>query len=126
MPNWCQNRVTFTGDADQIKEIRELFTNEEPFNTIIPQPADEDLPKAEDSLSLPDWYMWRVNTWGTKWDIDSSETHFAIDENNFLQIEFFTAWSPAVGICEKLREKYEDVDIIWFYDEPGMCDAGYI
>jgi hypothetical protein len=126
MPNWCQNRVTFTGDADQIKEIRELFTNEEPFNTIIPQPADEDLPKAEDSLSLPDWYMWRVNTWGTKWDIDSSETHFAIDENNFLQIEFFTAWSPAVGICERLREKYEDVDIIWFYDEPGMCDAGYI
>lgn len=126
MPNWCQNRVTFSGDAEQIKEIRELFMNDAPFEKILPQPADEDSPKAESSLSVPDWYIWRVNNWGTKWDISAQDVSFDQDDEDYLQIEFDTAWAPADGICNRLREKYEKVDIIWFYDEPGMQDAGYI
>ena len=114
MANWCQNRVTFSGDAEQIKEIRELFTNDEPFQKILPLPDVED------------WYSWRTDNWGTKWDIKAEDVSFDADDENYLQIEFDTAWAPAEGICYKLREKYKEIDIIWFYDEPGMQLAGYL
>lgn len=123
MPNWCQNRVTFSGDENQIDEIRNLFSNENPFQVMIPQPPEEELSGTENT---PGWYSWRLNNWGTKWDIDPNEVSFEADDANYLQIEFCTAWSPADGICKFLRDKYEDVDVIWFYDEPGMQDAGYI
>lgn len=124
MPNWCQNRVTFSGDEKQIDEIRNLFSSETPFQNIIPQPPEEELPISNEFT--PGWYSWRLANWGTKWDISQDDVSFVDDQSGFLQIEFFTAWAPADGVCNYLREKYENVDITWFYDEPGMCDAGYI
>jgi len=124
MPNWCENRVSITAEPDQIKEIKELFSQDHPFEKLIPQPSEEDLPQGNDSL--PGWYSWRVNHWGTKWDIDAADVSFTEEHDDYLQIEFMTAWAPPCGICEKLREKYEDASITWFYDEPGIQDAGYI
>ena len=124
MPNWCENRVSISADANQIKEIKELFSQDNPFNTLIPQPPEEELPQFDNVT--PGGYSWRVNHWGTKWDISAQDVSFDQDDEDYLQIEFDTAWAPADGICNKLREKYENVDIIWFYDEPGIQDAGYI
>jgi hypothetical protein len=124
MPNWCENRVSISAEADQIKEIKELFSQDNPFGKILPQPSEEDLPQGNDFL--PGWYSWRVNNWGTKWDIEAADVSFTEDEDEYLQMFFMTAWAPPNGICEKLREMYEDASITWFYDEPGIQDAGYI
>lgn len=124
MPNWCENRVQISADAEQIKEIKELFSQDNPFNTLIPQPPEEELPQVDNFT--PGWYSWRVNNWGTKWDIDAADVSFVEDQDEYLRIEFMTAWAPPTGICEKLREMYEDASISWFYDEPGIQDAGYI
>lgn len=124
MPNWCENRVSISGNANQIKKIKELFSQDHPFDKIFPQPPEEELPQG-DSIT-PGWYSWRVNNWGTKWDIDANDVYFQEDETEYIQMQFMTAWAPPSGICEKLREQYEDLSITWFYDEPGICDAGYI
>ena len=69
------------------------------------------------------WYNWRVANWGTKWDCYD----LTIDEDEQeLNLQFNTAWSPPEEICRALKEKFEDADIQWFYDEPGMEFAGYL
>ena len=70
------------------------------------------------------WYNWRVANWGTKWDC--YDLTIDQDDEQELNLEFNTAWSPPEEICYALKEKFEDADIQWFYDEPGMEFAGYL
>ena len=48
------------------------------------------------------------------------------EECGYATFEFMTAWAPADGIFNVIREKYPDVGISWFYDEPGCELAGYL
>ena len=70
------------------------------------------------------WYDWRVQNWDTKWD--AYDVEITDDDPECLEVEFNTAWSPPEAICNELREKYPDVSISWFYDEPGCELAGYL
>ena len=70
------------------------------------------------------WYNWRVANWGTKWDC--YDLTIDQDDEQELNLQFNTAWSPPEEICHALKEKFEDADIQWFYDEPGMEFAGYL
>ncbi len=62
-----------------------------------------------------DWYGWRVNNWGTKWN--SYEGGFCGDN----QIMFCTAWSRPEEIIQKLAEMYPDVHIehLWADEDYG-------
>ena len=71
------------------------------------------------------WYDWRLKHWDTKWDCYDLE----IDEDDLphgFEVSFNTAWSPPEGICRAMRKQYPDIDISWFYDEPGEAIAGYL
>ena len=149
MPNWCHNRVSFYSDNEtQLKEVYDIFDNDEPFQHIVPAPDWKTTPNDKGELPVkrehknpdckvvyttydfPDgenddrWYSWNINNWGTKWEIDKGSCDH-LDECSF-ECEFETAWSPAEGIFYALREKFPDVDCTWFYDEPGMMVAGYL
>ena len=150
MPNWCDNRVTIssnTEDDSQFQELVAKFQVERPFNEIYPMPdfktipnKDGELPVAEEiknpngevittTYNFPNgknddrWYHWCIDNWGTKWDVNISEGD--IDEG-YAEFEFQTAWSPASGIFDKIKDDYPNVDISWFYDEPGCELAGYL
>ena len=150
MPNWCDNRVTIssnTEDDSQFKELVAKFQVERPFNEIYPMPdfktipnKDGELPKKEeikndkgeivcetynfsDGKNDDRWYHWCIDNWGTKWDIDLAAADV---EEDYAEFGFQTAWAPASGIFDKIREDYPDVAISWFYDEPGMEIAGYL
>ena len=150
MPNWCNNRVTIssnTEDDSQFKELVAKFQVERPFNEIFPQPDWKTIPNEKGQLpvkeeitnkdgqlititsNFPDgknddrWYHWCIDNWGTKWDVNISEGD--VDES-YAEFEFETAWAPASGIFDKIKEDYPDVAISWFYDEPGMEIAGYL
>ena len=148
MPNWCHNRVSFYSDnEEQLKELYDIFSKDNPFQRIKPAPdwkntpnENGDLPIKKEhrnqngdliwtSYDFPDgknddrWYDWNVNNWGTKWDVETHCDEF--DQNNF-ECEFETAWSPAEGIYYEIVDKYPDVDVTWFYDEPGCMVAGYL
>ena len=70
------------------------------------------------------WYDWRVNNWDTKWD--AYDVVVTDDDPDSLEVEFNTAWSPPEAICHAIREQYPDIDVQWFYDEPGCEIAGYL
>jgi len=149
MPNWCQNRVSFYSDNEtQLKEVYDIFDNDEPFQHIVPAPDWKTTPNDKGELPVlremkdtegrvihttydfPDgknddrWYDWNIINWGTKWEIDKGSCDH-LDENSF-ECEFETAWSPPEGIFYALRQLFPDVDVTWFYDEPGMMVAGYL
>ena len=71
------------------------------------------------------WYDWRREHWDTKWDCyDLGMCDHDLPHG--FEVEFNTAWAPPEGICTAMREQYPDVDISWFYDEPGAAIAGYL
>ena len=125
MPNWCSNEVTMFGDAEVIKEIVELMntvnkdnpdeSNAFDFNNLLPTPEDIG----------DEWYQWRVDNWGTKWN--SVDTFADTTEDpEYIWYNFDTAWAPAKGIYEELTKRYPSVGIGWFYREPGVEIAGYL
>jgi hypothetical protein len=72
------------------------------------------------------WYHWRITNWGTKWGIDGESIQFYDEDENRIELHFDTAWSPPNQIYQELRDKYEDIEISWFYREDGEQFAGYM
>lgn len=76
------------------------------------------------------WYGWRLENWGTKWDVTPSDIEELDNGPGHLSLVFYTAWSPADGIysalCNLCEQNELDIQISWFYDEPGMLVAGYL
>lgn len=136
MPNWCSNGTTFRhNDPKMIAALADRFRDENgnPFAFLRPQP--DPLPKAEQSFitavgdngerrqietTLPDWYQWRLNHWGTKWEpsscdiLEQSETE--------LTVKFDTAWGPPIALYDYLQDNGWEIESD--YSEPGMCFEG--
>ena len=126
MPNWCYNKVSITNNSDdnsKLQKVKEFLYSDASddkeenvfdFNNVVPEPKEAE-----------DWYMWRVNSWGTKWNSSCAEITYEDEET--LEYQFDTAWSPPEPIILQLREKFgDDVHISAFYDEPSMEFAGYL
>ena len=152
MPNHCYNKVQLSNNAEndskQFDELVAKFESGTPFNEILPMPdfskiknEDGELPvkvehKNQDgeviftTSEFPKsgknddrWYDWANAYWGTKWDACELESEI---EEEYAEFEFNTAWAPAEGIFNKIKQDYPDVAISWFYDEPGCELAGYL
>ena len=153
MPNHCYNRVQISNDAEdnskQFDELVAIFESGEPFSKIIPIPDYSKIPNEDGELPVvvehkndkgevifttsefpkskkddDRWYRFCVDNWGTKWEAYDFAT-MDIEEDS-AEFSFNTAWGPADGIFDKIREDYPDVGISWFYDEPGCEIAGYL
>lgn len=59
-----------------------------------------------------DWYDWRLEHWGTKWN--TSET---ILLENECAVIFDTAWDPPVPAIEALSQKYPNLEIELIFAE---------
>ena len=132
MPNWCDNEINFyTNSKEEMQELLEFLsgtvTTQEKFsgeyhteevdfcfNSVRPMP-----PTIGDN-----WYDWRLNNWGTKWEptIDC----FDLVSEDWLVVSMTTAWGPPEGIYNEIASKFPDVEIDWFYKEPGMKIAGWL
>ena len=151
MPNWCYNRVQLSDNgetSEQFDRLCKILDGDNPFNEIYPRPDFSkipnnkgELPKKEvrkndkgeivwETFNFSDgknddrWYHWCIDNWGTKWDMCDKFT--ADIEDGYAEFGFNTAWGPPQGIYEKITEDFPDVNISWFYDEPGMEIAGYL
>ena len=114
MPNWCSNSINITGDNEDIKKLLiEAKSDESDFtlNNLVPIPKE-----AEE-----DWYNWRVENWGTKWDIGKVE----LDVNDgYINFNCETAWAPPNEALRKISEKYPTLSFEIFFEEPGMDFCG--
>jgi hypothetical protein len=133
MPNWCENRVTISGDELTCKLFIDTHVKKDFFNTVIPMPEELRNTTADFRTAYPEliekygynnWYDWANANWGTKWDVDISDQ--VDQQSDWIQLNFETAWGPPEGVFKALRDMYPTLDITWFYDEPGMGFAGYL
>jgi len=145
MPNYCNNTLEVSVDPKNREALKqfedfvktsiiedgERFT----FEGVLPMPKELDIPSPArdeyEDIALAnikkyghaDWYNWRCDKWGTKWDAChiylQGETY-----HDYVMISFDTAWSPPIPYYEALTKKYPLLSIYVEYSEPGMDFAG--
>ena len=111
------------------------------FAKVMPEP-DYDQPQKDGTHIngvqkelhdvMPDWWNWRNDNWGTKWNLvpspEGNLTGYELvgQTDSFIELDFETAWSPPAGIYDAIFEKYPDLDVNWFYREDGCQLAGWL
>jgi len=71
-----------------------------------------------------DWYNWRIENWGTKWDACESSHCLSLDGLT-LTLDFETAWSTPLEFFSKLSKMYPDAKIdVKYADENFGYNCG--
>ncbi len=119
MPNHTDNRVILShDDSKMIDDIYNVMNTDdtELCNHLIPEPRDD----AGEPTS--GWYDWRLDNWGTKWDIyDANCTRM---DANTLVLSFLSAWSPPIPVFDKLVDMGFEVNARYL-DEGWMYIGEY-
>lgn len=132
MPNWCLNHLTISHpDMDRVDRFESAYMRSDLCETFLPEPKDDEgnpIVGADydenGKFKMPDWYEWRIANWGTKWDFgyDTDRGLQPTRVDNEVCVRFDTAWSPPLGLYERL--KLLGYTVKAYYFEPGMCFAG--
>jgi len=138
LPNYCDCELKLEGpcgDLDQIEKMwggrKGLPRNEnrrsgddsrrpdlDIFNHIVPMPKDIDLHEEYPPGGMPQWFNWRVENWGTKWE--PSEVEVKRKKLKEMKITFNTAWSPPCPIIIVLGRMFPKVVFkLKYYDGLG-------
>jgi hypothetical protein len=131
MPNWCANNVTIThDDPAKLNELVDAYKRGELMEHFMPTPRDPNDPtqllgagKPVTFDSSKDWYSWRVNNWGTKWDVGGEDAFVDRPDQNTVVLSFDSAWSPPIEFYSFMTY-LQGFDIRASYFEPGMCFCG--
>jgi hypothetical protein len=167
MPNWCHNTLTVSGEegplraflaAGQVSEdyARRQYEewrprkDREPFEQFLAElRASQPIALA---MLVPDeeagdgWYEWRLEHWGTKWelafeggsffavgaetmDVEASEAARGMSgspEAGALVFKFDTAWSPPVAGFLAVSEKHPELEFRLRFAEVGHDYAGEV
>jgi hypothetical protein len=140
MPNWCSNYISVRGRRQEaVQKLADAFDAGEFCNAVIPCPEElcrdgastqggpnadaYDQIRAENKAKhgYDNWYDFNVANWGTKWDITVSSECERDEDGLSFSGHFDTAWSPPMGIVERLTQQGYDVTL--YYYESGM---GYV
>ena len=118
MPNWCLNNITVShDDPAMVERFENAYNNGKPCEEFLPVP--------EGYYDDERWYDWCVNNWGTKWDIGAKGEDKGLKATrveNEITATFDSAWSPPIGLYEKLVELGYNVRATYW--EPGMAYCG--
>jgi len=118
MPNHTDNRVILShADSQKIDDIYNVM------NTDDASLLQHIIPMNESLLDGGDWYEWRLDNWGTKWDI--YETHCTRIDANTLSMTFYTAWSPPIPVFDKLTDMGYEINARYL-DEGWMYIGEYV
>jgi len=116
MPNHTSNKLTVNGPSDAVTRFKLANAGkEEPLSLEKALPTPPEL-LGDNSIvdgSMPDWYNWRVENWGTKWDV------YDVCEWEGNSIKFFSAWSPPIEWLRAIAEKYPDLSFQLDYADEG-------
>jgi len=127
MPNWCNNSITITGPKDKItalynEAVKDGDNETGLLNAMMPMPQELEGTSAPSEDGV-DWYSWRTSNWGTKWEVSSEGLELSEDGTEITGW-FDSAWAPPVGAFEYYIRENTDVELLCYYEEPGMDFAG--
>ena len=97
MPNWCSCKLTIRGSSQAIERLIDANLS---LGKLVPEPmpADEN----------PDWYDWRVQNWGTKWDINLESGGYDSDpEEGWLDANYEAPWEPHIAGLANIVEQFK-------------------
>lgn len=126
MPNWCSNTFEITGPKDKIKALWEAAQKDEESGGGLLQ-AMHPMPKfeTEGDDTMPNWWNWRVDNWGTKWEVSTEGMEYSEDGDTATISGWFdSAWAPPTQAFAQYGYRNEDVLLKLSYYEPGMCFVG--
>jgi hypothetical protein len=153
MPNDCTNSFTITNiTTDQWRQfaatfqVRDSDEQQDFLKTFYPEPdyaitpvaqtypeisakyakteeERERILKNEPTIREDSWWDWRVQNWGTKWDVGGNDYNEPIQETpNKIIMSFDSAWAPPTTAMDKFEALGFSVRL--YYYEPGMGFAG--
>ena len=118
MPNWCESILSIADCSPELESY--LKENGLSFENIKPTPPE--------LLESGEWYGWRLENWGTKWDLSEEEQRNVADqllsEDCDFQAQFDTAWSPPLQAIAALSEMFPNDQFSLDYFESGCWFAG--
>lgn len=141
MPNWCDNQITITGPNSVIDKIEKIVKADDThentglLNFFKPMPKElEGTTSPSSSAKKPqpmvegfdNWYDWRVENWGTKWElcefygVDRQHLNDSLDEST-ISFAFSSAWAPPINAYEQFLRDNENCSLKAYYYEGG-CD----
>jgi hypothetical protein len=139
MPNWCNNNLYLSHDDPKMMEKAvEAWNSGKFLGTLVPEPDYKEV-KVKHTFPMnmatgqekpdfvePDqaWWDWRVQNWGTKWDIGKSEDYDNSAQLNggSMFVYFDSAWSPPCDAYATLVEM--GYSIRAYYYEGGCAFCG--
>lgn len=121
MPNVCNSLLNIYGSESCIDSVLlDLVNNknELSFDVSLPTPRtllnvsehkmDEETKKYHiQKFGYCDWYHWRINNWGTKWD--AFNTSIERVGTNHVKIVFDTAWCIPMPWLEFISFKHHEL-----------------
>jgi hypothetical protein len=113
MPNWATNTVRIVSTEDVIDQLEEHKLS---FNHFVPRPESEE----------ENWYNWNLENWGTKWDINDDDLMIDRQDEEIINFEFLTAWSPPIKFFHNLAKLFKKIYIECNYYEEGNGFKGYL
>jgi Ferredoxin-like domain in Api92-like protein len=100
----ADNRQTRRNDKclNSVKTKESAFD----FNTVIPEPENN-----------PDWFTWRFERWGTKWNARPSSGDTIVAEKIPIGAEmwFDTAWGPPLPVVLELSKKFPELEFQLYF-----------
>jgi hypothetical protein len=146
LPNWCFNHLLIEGpntnkffEACKGKTARyipagnelSIYSEEEiaqskayygfTFNALVPVPNNI-LAKGYSHAG----YHWQNQNWGTKWDVNDKDLEIFAEENEYIGINFETAWGPPLEWLMRASKGFDDVALELAYHEESMMFCGKI
>lgn len=141
MPNYCSNTLVLQHDEPaMITRAMKAFENGTLCNEFVPVPVEltETMagsysdPSEQKALlertqqnvkryGYGNWYDFCIGEWGTKWDVGDNGSAVQTNEG-MATFSFESAWSPPIGLYEKLEELGFSVTAMYY--EPGVGFAG--
>lgn len=140
MPNWCHNTLAASAEDHRLlerfaEEVQPEDAERGPlcFSSLVPEPGDPDGDQGYD------WYRWRLEHWGTKWEPNFSQPMVALGDpgadpedcykgcyesvGRFIW-KFDTAWSPPLPWVERASAAFPEITFTLRFGEVGSGGAG--
>ena len=136
MPNWCNNTLSIQGPTETLKPLWEETQKTGLLQAMKPMPKELDGTTSPSSSAkkpqpmvegFDNWYDWRVQNWGTKWDVDCEGLEFTDNGDGTAAITgwFDSAWAPPTEAFNTFCDDNDNCTLESFYEEGGMDFAGH-
>ena len=123
MPNHCSGYLEVTGEPKLLnkfmKQVEITPSEADEFNEATKFSFNKVIPMPQELHKGQGWYDWRINNWGTKWDLCDLEAYDRNWEEGFISYHFWTAWSPPEQVLEALTKQHPKLTFSYKFSDEG-------